>query len=75
MYISMVEKVLLAKEVPLLIVDDGIGKATLIQYIAKKSNKKVIELPLSVMDAEDFIGMVKEEGKDRFDFRLPKWFP
>lgn len=72
---DVIKAIMKSGEVPLLIGEAGIGKTTVIHDIAKETNRKVIEIPLQVMDAEDFIGMVHETPDGKFDFLLPKWFP
>ncbi len=72
---DVIKAIMAAGEVPLLIGEAGIGKTTIIHDIANETGRRVIEIPLQVMDAEDFIGMVKQTPDGKFDFLLPNWFP
>ncbi len=72
---DIIKSIMASGEVPLLIGEAGIGKTTIIHDIANEAGRRVIEIPLQVMDAEDFIGMVHETPDGKFDFLLPKWFP
>jgi hypothetical protein len=61
--------------VPTLVGDTGVGKSEMIQQIAEKNNKKLIELNLATQETADLIGIPYKGEDGMMHWSIPCWWP
>lgn len=70
-----VEICMMTDNVPCLIGDTGIGKTDMASIIAKRHNRKLIKIELSLQNTEDLIGYPYKGEDGKMHWAAPFWFP
>lgn len=72
---NAVELCMINNMVPTLVGDTGVGKSEMIQQIAQKNGRNLIELNLATQETADLIGIPYKGEDNLMHWSLPCWWP